>query len=441
MRKSVAFFTSLVFTFLIFTFAVPPMEAHAVPAFARQTGFSCNTCHFQHFPSLNQFGREFKAGGYTMVGGQSLVEGDFLSLPSVLNATLVVKLRYQKTNGPVEIDDARNRGKLEFPNEGALILGGRAGEHVGFLLEAQLVDGEGSNFASFKMPVVYDIKGTKVSLIPFTTDAAGAAYGFELLNTGAMRLQRPLEHRSDISAQQYIGTATEATGGSLVLHNNRGYLSYTAWSPEHQVTDASPYLHYLRAVLTHNAGGFDLAVGGQIWDGETRFTEDSTTTSVCVNDVTPIAPCDGAGPIAMGDIVETTVTALTKVAAEAWAVDAQAQGKVAGLPLGVYLSYAEAARSDMGAMNLFNSSTVNKKKAFAAIAELGVRPEKLTVSVGHRDGETGAATMNNEDSTTVAASYLLTQNVRLQAAHTWYDNDVDPEWGDKLATLMVFAAF
>ena len=42
----------------------PP--AQAVPAFARQMGVSCNTCHFQHFPMLNNFGRAFKASGFTM---------------------------------------------------------------------------------------------------------------------------------------------------------------------------------------------------------------------------------------------------------------------------------------------------------------------------------------------------------------------------------------
>src|SRR3989338_10301607 len=64
---------------------VLPETASAAPTFARQTGMACNSCHFQHFPTLNAFGRAFKAGGYTMVGGQSLVEGDLLSIPTTLN--------------------------------------------------------------------------------------------------------------------------------------------------------------------------------------------------------------------------------------------------------------------------------------------------------------------------------------------------------------------
>jgi hypothetical protein len=39
-------------------------EARAVPSFARQTGFSCTTCHTV-FPELTPMGRTFKLTGYT----------------------------------------------------------------------------------------------------------------------------------------------------------------------------------------------------------------------------------------------------------------------------------------------------------------------------------------------------------------------------------------
>ena len=181
----------------LFLFALSlyvPQEASAVPAFARQTGMACNTCHFQHFPTLNSFGRAFKAGGYTMVGGQSLIEGDFLSLPSTLNASLITKVRFQKTNGAVET--GTNKGELQFPDEAALLIGGRAGEHVGFLLEASLIGTDNSeNFASFKMPFTYTIANdTKLSVIPFTTDAAGAAFGYRALQHGRPQDKPP--HRA-----------------------------------------------------------------------------------------------------------------------------------------------------------------------------------------------------------------------------------------------------
>ena len=40
-------------------------KAHAIPSFARQTGFSCDVCHTV-FPHLTPFGKDFKLHGYTM---------------------------------------------------------------------------------------------------------------------------------------------------------------------------------------------------------------------------------------------------------------------------------------------------------------------------------------------------------------------------------------
>ena len=439
-KKVFQFILSAIFFFSVLFLGVN--DAGAVPAFARQTGMACNSCHFQHFPLLNEFGREFKAGGYTIVGGQSLIEGDFLSMPSVLNASLVTKLRYQETNGNNNLYDKKNRGFLELPQEGALLLGGRVGEHVGFLLEAQLVDDTMPGWVSFKMPVVYDVSEIKLSVIPFTTDAGGAAYGFELLNTGAMRMQRSLEHRTETSAQQYIGTATEATGFSFVASNPNGYINFTAWSPEHMTTDADPYLKYYRAVLTPKIGNWDIAIGAQVWDGETKFTEDGIT-GVCTGIGAPDAGCTIAG-----EEFDVTTPAYNKVKAEAWAIDAQAQGAVGGMPLGAYISYGKADKTKAGGTaNLFNSKAKDKK-AWAALFELGVMPGKTTVAAAYRRGETGDATNDAQNAATLGATYLLAQNVELMINHTWYDGswydlaaNNEDRLGDKLLTLMVFAAF
>jgi len=428
-------FLAPIFFFFAAALILIPSRANAVPAFARQTGFACNMCHFQHFPSLNQFGRAFKSGGYTMVGGQSLVEGDFLSIPVTLNASIVTKIRYQKTNGSDELLDARNRGELQFPDEGAFMVGGRVGEHIGFLLEAQFVDPDGSAWASFKMPVVYEVSGSKLSVIPFVTDAGGASYGFELLNTGSVRMHRPLEHRGETSAQQYLGTGDAATGVAFVIQRDIGYLNFSLWSPEHQATDAAPFLRYYRAALTPTVAGWDLGLGVQIWDGDTKFTEDVTTTTICTASGIPLAGC-----IAAGHDIETTTPAHTEVAAEAWAVDFQAQGKIGNLPLGVYFTYGSADKS--GAIgNIFNSSTVDDRTAFTALAELGVIPEKLSLAIGWRDADSGAAADSDQDATTFGASYLLTQNVQFQVNHTWDDYTVGDFDGDQLTTAMIFAAF
>ncbi|MDH5736606.1 MAG: cytochrome C, partial [Gammaproteobacteria bacterium] len=55
--------TSLLFFFITFNL-FSSFNTYAVPAFARQTDMTCNSCHFQSFPALNSFGRVFRAGGY-----------------------------------------------------------------------------------------------------------------------------------------------------------------------------------------------------------------------------------------------------------------------------------------------------------------------------------------------------------------------------------------
>ncbi len=259
------------------------------------------------------------------------------------------------------------------------------------------------------MPFVYDYNDVKAGAVIYTTDAGGPSYGFELSNTGAMRMQRVIEHRLESSAQQYINTATEATGVALYLYHNLGHVVYSAWAPEHISSDARPYLHYGRVAATPYIEGWDLMLGAQLWEGDTRLTDDTTSLHI-----------------------DRT--------AEAWAVDAQAQGAIKNYPLGVYLTYGEAGSSG-SKQNIFNASTAEDRLAFTALAELGIWPSRATLGGAYRDAENGAAIDEKENAITAFATFLVTQNVELQIDHTWYDNDVDPASGDELFTLMLFAAF
>lgn len=393
---------------------VIPQSSEAVPAFARQTGLACNSCHFQHFPTLNQFGRAFKAGGFTMVGGQSLVEGDLLSIPSTLNASFVSKFRYVKTNGAID-DAGTNRGELQLPDEAALFLAGRVGEHIGFALEAQMAKAGDPMFDTFKMPIgIYEINGTHIELIPFTTKAMGAAFPTEYLNTGAVRGLRVVENRGATSAQQKIGTATEAQGLALAVYHPQGMFGYTLWQPEGSTaSDAGPFLHYLRAVVTPQVAGWDLGFGAQWWGGSTK--------------------------------VPGSQTGVYKEA-DAWALDAQAQGEIAGLPLGVYVTYATAGQSDAtagSAQNIFKTTTNDDAMAVAILAELGVLPGRATVTLAYLDYDSGAATNSEDNATSIGATYLLAQNVELSIEHTWHDKDQGTAGadGDQETIFRLFSGF
>ncbi len=422
MRKERCILAVLLF-FILATAVVLPQSAHAIPAFARQTGMACSTCHFQHFPALNAFGRFFKAGGYTMVGGQSMVEGDLLSLPSALNASMVLKLRYQKTNGDDD-SSGTNKGELQFPDEASLFLGGRIGEHIGFAYEMGLNGAGFDNFTSFKMPFVYDVMGAKVSVIPFNTDGLGAAFGFELLNTGAVRNVRIMEHRGDISAQQYIGTDGAAEGIAFAAANNLGFVNYSLWAPSHTATDVGPFSHYLRIAATPTLSGWDLGGGVQWWGG-------TTSIGTCVVD--PPGCYDEDHPD-------------NDYKTHAWAVDAQAQGVVMSKPLGIYISYGNAEKSKAGETENFFNPNADDKTALSVSAELGVLPNKATVALGYRTADTGAASDNKDNALVVGATYQFAQNVQLQLNHSSYDGSKydttpAPADGDQLTTLMLFTAF
>ncbi len=408
MKKSV-FFTFSVIVLTIFSFA--PRASWAIPSFARQTGFACNTCHYQHYPALNAFGRAFKAKGFTMVGGQSLVEGDFLSLPATLNASVVTKIRFQKTDGEMD-NSGTNKGEFQFPDEAALFLAGRVGTHIGFLLEGQLKDAGSSTFANFKLPIGMDISSAHVSITPFTTDGMGPQFGFEILNTGAVRNIRVLEHRKGISALQFVGLQHAAQGFAFVAYHNTGYINYTLWQPETGTSDSGPFLHYVRVAGTHTLFGWDLAAGGQVWLGTTKL---------------------GTG---------------TREKAEGWALDAQAQGRVFNMPLGVYLTYAkaQATKSDKP-MNIFNANP-GDARAWAILAELGVLPERVTLAAGYRTGSTGALGPSEQSAVTLGMTFLVAQNFELQLNHTLNSGDFfnvpannELSNGDQLTTAMIFAAF
>src|SRR4030065_1754196 len=422
MRQKICMVGALLF-FIISVFMFSAPDAEAIPAFARQTGLSCSTCHFQHFPSLNAFGRSFKAGGDTMVGGQSMIEGDMLSMPSVLNASIVMKLRYQKTNG--SDDTETDKGELQFPDEAALFLGGRIGDHVGFAYEMGLAGENADNFTSFKMPFVFDVAGMKLSAIPFNTDALGVSFGFELLNTGAVRSQRVIEHRSEMSAQQYIGTATPAEGIAFVAVNNMGFVNFSLWAPTHTGRDIGPMSNYLRIAATPAVGGWDLGGGLQWWGGTTKLES-------------PVSDLDAG-----------------QYETHAWALDLQAQGQIGSMPIGVYITYANAEGGIDGDIKLFNCKDTNdddlcdvnnpsEKTAWALIGELGVIPNKLTASLAYRSGDKGTASKSEDTAITLGVTHNTAQNMQLQLNHSLYGGDAydpKPAGGDQLTTLMLFTAF
>lgn len=378
-------------------------SAYATPSFSRQMGVSCTACHSQNsYPALNAYGRKFKASGFTLMGKQGLIEnseangsekGNLLSLPDTLNASFIVKIRAQ--------DGDESKRKFEFPDEAAVIIGGRVSKHIGTFIEIGYnADEDKFTLANFKLPITYDFNEYTLGLVPYRTEGFGAAASFEVLNTGAVRGSRVLEDRKTISAQQYIGTATEAEGLGVYLYTDLWHVVYSAYLPTiGTVNDYSP-AHYFRAAMTPTVGAWDLGFGLQVWTG----TADSTETG--------------------------------KMKTDAYAVDFQAMGNMNDVPLSFFATYANA-KNDVD--SIYNTG-VDDKTAATFVTEVGVIPSLLNLSAGYRIADNGKATDSSEDKGIIGAKYFIAENVQLQLNYT-YDFDALPGNDENHILFMLYGGF
>jgi hypothetical protein len=347
--------------------------------------------------------------------------------------SVFTKIRYQKTNGEdVEGTRTTNSGELQFPDEFSVLFGGRVGRNIGFFLEAQLSSPGEPVLATFKVPFIYEVGPVRAGVVPFTTDSLGVSASFELLNTGAVHNQKPFEHGHESSAQDYVIGEHQAEGFAFVAHNSMFFANFAKWSPNHVaggkgLGNGTPSANYLRGALTPGLGAWDLGFGAQFWSGSARC------------DVSQCSMGAGVGP-------------LVEVQTKAWAVDGQAQGKVGDFPLGIYLTHAKAKATAPGETPNFFNDTANDKSATAIAGQLGVIPNKVTLMLAYRKGNTthpvtGDAATDN--AWTVGGTYQVAQNVQLQLQYSAYKGSfydaprpaAPDDTGNRLMTLMLAAGF
>ena len=103
-----------------------PGRAHAVEAYAAQTGQPCSACHVGAFgPFLTPFGRLFKLGGYTMTGGAGI--GSKIPLSAMFYTSYTDTQRGQ--SAPVA-PHYGNNGNFAM-DQINLFLAGRLTDHIG----------------------------------------------------------------------------------------------------------------------------------------------------------------------------------------------------------------------------------------------------------------------------------------------------------------------
>jgi hypothetical protein len=427
-------------------------EASALPVFARQTGMACSACHFQHFPLLNGFGRAFKAAGFTMMGAQGKIEGDRLSIPDTLNMAVLTSMGYEKTNmGPDVTGVTKNTGNgaIFVPGvagEASLFIGGRVSDYAGFLSEIALAPTAALDSAKLPMLPEIGTSGTRLGIVPFATNAQGASYGMELLNTGANAVQQISNtpgfngaHTNAISAQQYISTAGTATGAAIVANNDFGFINLTKYDLTGIAAGAPATLGstYLRVVATFDMAGWDSAVGVQSWSGQSW---DGVVGAPSV-------------------LVQTKATA----------IDGQMQGTLGEMPTGFYFSYAKAPASTVGGLQNVYAADPNAaafavanpaatpltagtldRSSFNIDAEVGVIPEVVTLGAAIRRGKSGVADATganlSDNAYFLTATYKIAQNMLARLSYTsqsggYWDQIHTNAIGSKTTTINLYTLF
>lgn len=405
---------------LVATSLFTAQTAEAVPAFARQTGSACNSCHFMSFPALNAMGRDFRSKGYTAAGAQGSIEGEeSMNLPENLNMSAILKVQHRKANGDSKAEE--DYGVVLWPDEAALLVGGRASENMGFLWELGLWE-DASELLSSKMHFLAAEAGDiQLSVIPFSTDALGAAYSFEMLNTGAQRSQRPIEDRKGFSATQYSGLDGSATGIALVATTDSWFVNFSLLGAAHGPNaggedlmafghfEANPgaMANYLRVGYIADMGDLEVAAGMQSWSGTAK--------------------------LGMGGS-EYTIEQSASV------IDVQVQGDLAGMPFGFYFStggVADAAEpADALTVNAFadydiadSTSSMTTKSATGLLAKVELSPA-FEVYFAQRSGtkttfarDTAVSTAKSDNSTTLGLQYHVAQNVKLELWQNGFSGD------------------
>ena len=132
-----------------------PVNAQAVPSYARQTGMPCAGCHTTP-PELTPFGRDFKINGYTLTGmqqiespGKGTQAGLKISEVPPLSAMLITSFTRTARNQP----DTQNND-VALPQELSLFFAGEITPHIGSFLQltyAQSEDTNGDTTTSFSL--------------------------------------------------------------------------------------------------------------------------------------------------------------------------------------------------------------------------------------------------------------------------------------------------
>ena len=231
----------VVSTVVLTGYLLAPQTANALPAFARQTGQPCASCHTA-FPELTPFGRRFKLGGYTLEGGNSDLQQHLagMLLPS-----------FTRTQKPQDAPPAPHTGvnNNSILQQASLFYGGRIAENVGAFVQVTfdgasrhvMLDNTDIRYAdTFKIFGKETILGVTVNNNPTVQDVWNTtpAWGFPQVSSSlGPQFSPPSTFIEGAMAGRVAGT------GAYAFWNDALYLElsgYQAMSSRFQTTLGQP---------------------------------------------------------------------------------------------------------------------------------------------------------------------------------------------------------
>jgi hypothetical protein len=263
--------------------------SYGIPAFSRQYGTSCSTCHVD-FPKLNDFGKAFKDAGFKFPKDDE----DFIKVPPVMLGAPAQKELWPKTIWPGTIPGlppigiryatffqvlSRNRNRFAPPNQDnpgiprtdfqngtlSFFMAGNFGSDIAFWIDDDLA--VGSSGAEGGMGDAY-LKFVNIGrFLKLPTDALS-------LRIGQFELDLPFSPaRSwnlsgwDIFDQPNVGTSADFV-------NNGFAMSSAAQGIEFSGGHTYGGYHYSLAVVNQNTSG-TVAEGLNVGPGGDAFSSDS----------------------------------------------------------------------------------------------------------------------------------------------------------------------
>ncbi len=358
--------------------ALAPTTAEAIPAFARQTGAACLSCHFQTFPALTSFGRAFKTGAFTDVGDQALVEDDDLSIPSVLNATVVIRPQVTSTSTTTAAGTTRTKA-ISYGDQ-VVLIAGRIGTNSGAFVELG-----GGAFGNHQFLNSWDMGSFKLGASYYNTgfgEDAGVALSNVWGQHGAVTNHRFVSANHNMFKGGAVGGG-QVAGLTAWVANDMGVLQFGLVAPS---ADATAW--GTTGNSTHTAA--KMVRVSTFWD---------------VADMT----LNVGGILVSGNIGKNAqYVAGSQLEMKRYGIDASLEGTIGDSQFGIYADYANAGKSTAGKTNEYNADTVNNLKGSSLAAT--IKPLH-NVIIGAGFGNLKATSKNTYSN--VGVTYEVYQNFEI----------------------------